>query len=487
MSPALLRWLTSYAPKHGSKRKLQFAKEENGLLFFERAELIEFDNWLKLPWPVPPKASRPNIPSKIREEVTIEAGGACAICHGHPDSCEAAHLDPVHKSKNNHPENLLWLCANHHTVYDKGLYGPLDEDKEFVVSFKIALALHKKQIWRMQGDVSGALYSLLTQCTALEEQLKGATKVEQVQAVSQLANNTVKLIPQLGPVSTKDPNYNAFISIKPQLAKLAEKAMSEANVAATLQLAREVRTEFAAAAGYVPCPLCEGRGYHHGNDCPVCDGDREVTRDYAERVDLGQYESVKCPLCQGKKHFNGEDCPVCDGEGNLERRFAEAVNVRDYSEVECPLCEGTRYFEGKDCLGCGSEGRMLRHQAEALDLRQFDRVPCPLCKGKKRYNGEDCPVCDGEGQMLRRDAERVDLGEYDIVACPLCKGSRRHEGNDCPECEAEGKLTRYQAERVDLWKYKHVSCPTCLGDKRHDCDSCGGKGTVPRWLAEQLE
>jgi len=44
----------------------------------------------------------------------------------------------VHKSKNNHPENLLWLCSNHHTAYDDGLFGPDEESAECVVSFNSA-------------------------------------------------------------------------------------------------------------------------------------------------------------------------------------------------------------------------------------------------------------------------------------------------------------------------------------------------------------
>jgi HNH endonuclease len=63
------------------------------------------------------------------------------MCHKHKDTCEAAHLDPVAKSFNNHPENLLWLCSNQHTAYDKGLYGPRQEDADFVLGFKISLLL----------------------------------------------------------------------------------------------------------------------------------------------------------------------------------------------------------------------------------------------------------------------------------------------------------------------------------------------------------
>ncbi len=124
LSPSLLRWLTKHAPKHGDTRKLKVSKIEHDVYFFDEQELLSFDAWLKLPWPKSEKAKRPGIPDGIRDEIRIEANGACAICHGHKDTCQAAHVDPVARSKNNHPENLIHLCSNDHIAYDDGLFGP---------------------------------------------------------------------------------------------------------------------------------------------------------------------------------------------------------------------------------------------------------------------------------------------------------------------------------------------------------------------------
>lgn len=117
---------------------------------------------------------RPRIPSGIYNEIKIEANGECAICNSNRDTCEAAHLEPVSKSKNNHPENLLWLCSNHHTVYDHGLFGPDPENEEFVVSFKRVLYRHKKMLWAMQHEVSRKLFLYLYYCDQLAEQRKVA-------------------------------------------------------------------------------------------------------------------------------------------------------------------------------------------------------------------------------------------------------------------------------------------------------------------------
>jgi len=79
MSPDLLRWFTSYAPKQGIDRKLSIAQTKEDLIFFDEEELRSFDDWLRLPWPHV-GGQRPQIPSGIRREIKMEANGACAIC-----------------------------------------------------------------------------------------------------------------------------------------------------------------------------------------------------------------------------------------------------------------------------------------------------------------------------------------------------------------------------------------------------------------------
>lgn len=71
----------------------------------------------------------------------------------------------VHKSKNNHPENLLWLCSNHHTAYDDGLFGPDEESAECVVSFKKVLHRCKLLLWRTQNKISSKRLTVLRTAT----------------------------------------------------------------------------------------------------------------------------------------------------------------------------------------------------------------------------------------------------------------------------------------------------------------------------------
>jgi hypothetical protein len=172
LSPTLLLWLTSYAPKAGDPRKLTIAKKEGNTIHFRKSELLDFDAWLRKPWPAKTGA-RPNLPAGIKTEIKAEANAQCAMCHGHADSCEAAHVDPVAQSKNNHPHNLIWLCANHHTKFDNGALGPKKSIRSFIVGLKEALHGYKRMQWKNQDTASRKLFRVLKLCGVLEKKLEG--------------------------------------------------------------------------------------------------------------------------------------------------------------------------------------------------------------------------------------------------------------------------------------------------------------------------
>jgi hypothetical protein len=487
MSPKLLRWLTSNAPKSGISRKLKIAKTDDGTMYFEKEEIVGFDKWLKLPWPVSKSGKRPHVPKGIRTEIIEEANGACAICHGHKDSCEAAHLDPVHKSKNNHPENLLWLCTDHHTAYDNGLFGPDEENAEFVVHFKKALHRYKLLLWRTQYKISSKLLTVLEDCDVLEKQLTAAKTTEQVKAVKKIARSTLAKLPTMAPVSKKDPNYAAIESISTGIASISK---NRGTIAGRLEKARGIRKEYVAAFGFVTCPLCEGSGRHEGSDCPVCGGDREIEEKFADRVDLREYEKVDCPLCEGDGAFRGEPCPACGGEARMDRRYADMVDAGDYGKVECPLCEGSSKHDGEVCPVCGGEGELDRRHADQVDLKEFQSVKCPVCAGHGRREGRDCPACGGSGEVQRRHLDRIDLRDYEKVDCPVCEGEGVRHGSECPTCGGEGRIARGDLEHIDMRGYELVACPICKG-RGHgdggDCRACGGGGEIERRHAEGID
>jgi hypothetical protein len=66
-------------------------------------------------------ASRPALPRPLDRDVKVEAGHRCAIptCRQHP--IEVAHIEPRKPDGSNDVfDNLIALCANCHTRYDKG-------------------------------------------------------------------------------------------------------------------------------------------------------------------------------------------------------------------------------------------------------------------------------------------------------------------------------------------------------------------------------
>lgn len=484
LSPKLLRWLAGHAPKQDTDRKLQ-VRTEGERIFIGQKELLGFNAWLKVAWPSK-GSTRPPVPTGIRREIQDEASGECAICLKNGNSCEAAHIDPVAKSKNNHPENLIWLCANHHTKFDHGGFGPSSEAKDFVTAFKVSLTYYRRSIWQLQAEITGRLFTVLKACDSLNSQLAAAQTPDQVAAVKALAKKALGQVGKMAPTSKLDPDYAAFQAMEHKFKALAKSSVTPKNVGAALKLASSVKAEFATRAGYVACPLCKGKGHYKNEDCPACGGEGELRETEIRLLDLDRYTEVTCPLCEGAGNFRGKDCPPCGGEGELERRYAEQVDPHEWDEVDCSLCNGSGRRNGADCPVCGGEGSLERHQVDQIDLQDYALVDCPLCEGKGKFRGEDCPECNGERRMERRYADQVDVRNYESQECFICDGSGEWHNMTCRACGGEGLLERWQADRIDRSDYKMVTCPKCQRHNRDWCRTCGGEGEIPRWFADQL-
>jgi DnaJ-class molecular chaperone len=481
LSPELLVWLTKYSPKYGLPDKLKYNKKQENIYFFERQEVLSFNDWLKKPWPKPENASRPAIPTAILREIQNEANLACAMCHGYHGTCEAAHIDPVSKSFNNHPDNLIWLCSNHHTAYDKGLYRPREQDREFIVGFKKSLQHFKALMWSTQNKISANLLMVLEDCTKLHEQLKPDSTPEQIQAIEKIAQGTLADLPRLFSALKPDSNHEEYLEIQKEIHEVSND--SQTSITERLEKTKAIKDDYISVYGYVVCPLCDGERRHNGNDCPVCHGEGDLDKRYADNVDLREYSLVTCPLCDGERRHNGNDCPVCHGEGDLDKRYADNVDLREYSLVTCPLCDGERRHNGNDCPVCHGEGNLDKRYADNVDLREYSLVTCPLCDGERRHNGNDCPVCHGEGNLDKRYADNVDLREYDLVTCPLCRGERRYCAEDCPVCHGEGNLDKRYADNVNLDDFRAIDCPYCRGRGQrngNECRNCDGNGKIEK-------
>lgn len=493
MSPQLLKAFTSRSPKKGDERKLPYKKVGTHRTY-SRKELQSFDEYLRKPWPTE-EGKRPHIPTKIQKEVRDESFLQCAVCHSHADTCELAHIEPVASSKCNHPHNLILLCANHHTKFDKqGVLGPREEVRDVVQSFK-NVALHATRVkWASHASSIAECFSIAQLCAHLEKELEAIQEkaaAEQVKFFELLAEQAVSRLRETAYKGKVLSRKQASTGTSEQLWEKLEKSTHEPTPRARLASAAELSLDddLRAAAGFVDCPLCEGAGFHNELVCSVCSGERQVEAKWAERIDLAPYKLVKCPLCKGNGRQDGEDCPVCHGDRKIERRFADQVDVAEFEEVNCPLCEGEGRMDGEDCPECHGNRTLPRHYADRVDVQAYQKVNCPVCEGDGRdVNGDQCRACGGEGEMTRGQRDQTDLSDYKSIECQLCEGSGRLREGDCPPCNGEGALPRYAADHTDWSRWDLVKCPMCRGRRTadgDDCPTCAGEGKVFRMYADE--
>jgi hypothetical protein len=78
---------------------------------------------------------RPSIPKKLKLKVLEEAGYRCAVPTCRQTTMEIAHIIPWAESREHKFENLIVLCPNCHTRFDKG-----EIHRESIIAYKRALS-----------------------------------------------------------------------------------------------------------------------------------------------------------------------------------------------------------------------------------------------------------------------------------------------------------------------------------------------------------
>lgn len=81
-------------------------------------------------------ARKPDIPRKLKREILIEAGHRCAIPTCHCQTTEIAHIVPFAEVKKHESDNLIALCPNCHTRYDRG-----EIDRQSMLQYKANLSI----------------------------------------------------------------------------------------------------------------------------------------------------------------------------------------------------------------------------------------------------------------------------------------------------------------------------------------------------------
>lgn len=455
MTPELLRFFTRRAVKSGEGRKLAFV-ERDGLRWYDRSELDSFNSYLHAPWPKKPGAQRPHLPSKIKEEIMLEAAAACPVC-GHEASGEAAHIEPVAKTMSHHPCGLIWLCPNHHTVVDKVAVAH-NVKMPTVRVLKEVLVDRRLRVLNLEHAASSGFLQLIRQFEHLSAMIDNAALSEAKQGLEAMASIDFKALGESAEklvaaerITTKGKKPAPLQVLASSVSKSAKKinrAMpgALAEFAATTATAR---TRYLEETGQVDCRVCSGKGTRKGRDCPACGGEGAIDEDQARYIDLADYEDVDCPLCDATGRRNGDDCPECGGEGKFERRYLKAVDLNLYDVVKCPVCKGKGIRGGERCAACDGELEMERRYADQIDLRDYNNVDCRLCKGSGQVDHENCPACGGEGEMERRHYDNVDWREWDEVDCPKCKGKGNIRHDECRSCGGVGTMYRRHTWYLD--------------------------------------
>lgn len=311
MSPTLLNWFTSYAPKFGDKIKLKYFSEENGIRYFEHSELVSFDQYLSLPWPVKEGEKRPNVPSGIEDEIKSECKFRCVVCNH--ASGEVAHIDPVHNSKNNHPHNLIYLCPNCHDLYDN----KKTIKKKQISNIKSHLLLVKISIWKSYTSLFDSVSSLI-KCLEKVKYQEFDNKHLQYNVITELLAEIQKHVIHDLEAPPSDAKVNkskkAYSGYKKNIAKIIniDNEVEEKLIAE--------RNNYFLQSGCLECPLCEGTGIHNNWECPVCRGEGTVDQRDVDEIDLSLFEQEKCPLCEGTGVHEDFECRGCRGIGTVDRR-----------------------------------------------------------------------------------------------------------------------------------------------------------------------
>ncbi|AHF66537.1 hypothetical protein PCH70_13840 [Pseudomonas cichorii JBC1] len=482
ISPELLQYFTRKTVKSNDSRKLNF-KKDGELYKFEEDELKDYDSWLRASWPNSPQSSRPHLPDAIKQEIRLEANLECALCLKSGEAGEAAHIEPVKTGKCNHPHNLIWLCANHHTKFDNGLFGPIGAKNEEVIAIKKGLQYFRRVSWSGQASVLQQIASALSICSDLNRLLDAQNEPSHPQ-LENIAKQVFVIIPELAKRSHVE-------SLKPTLEKLVTEIKRHQCSSTSIDKHKIknialLEDAFLESSDLAHCPLCKIRGVSHSYDCPVCHGDGSIDKNL--EIDVTEFDLVQCKLCKGSGHYHCDYCKACGGEGEMERRFERDFDYSQFDLVDCPLCKGSGRFDGECCRVCDGDRAIMRKYADNIDTSEYDYVDCPLCEGSGRHNGDTCLSCNGERQMLRKYADSVDVSQFSNVKCPACKGKRLLYGDDCIACNGEGYMPAGQADQLDTALYKMVRCPSCKGKsktKHYECRDCNSEGELLKYYVDK--
>lgn len=497
----LLDYFTKKCPKRNETRLLRMMNLD-GQAFFDEAELLSYQNWLTEPWPYA-KGQRPSIPDAVKEDIKAESHYGCAIC-GYSDNGEVAHIEAVAATLNNNPDNLIFLCPNHHTKYDLGYKPSSNITLEVVRAAKLVKRATRQRVMRHEANATKLLVAVTSLLKGLEQKLKNQdASVDLVQVYITETKSLIERLPDLaanaGEAAKADKDLGdvgaAIAKVAPRLLKATSVSVkSKGDSAVRTVLSTVVRTVDEEFLDFdeVECPHCHGAGMTGlvGDLCVYCKGACFASSDEADAYDREDIDQIECPRCAGRGMIGlaGALCTFCKGSCVVTRARAEEFNEEDLPEEECPHCNGTgtRGLVSDLCLFCKGDTFVSPEKFAAYDPATLDEVECPHCNGAGTTGlvSDLCRYCGGAQFVTRDKKKKYKREEIQEVECPHCNGrGLRGAGEFCAFCRGSQMISSTKAEEYNPDDFDEESCPRCNGCGQtglvgDQCRLCRGNGFV---------
>lgn len=88
------------------------------------------------------------------------------------DGGEVAHIEAVSDSYNNSPDNLIYLCPNHHTKYDLGYRPSKNVTPEMVRAAKLLKRKSRQRMMAYEANAVKGLHGLIQLIKSIGTKLK---------------------------------------------------------------------------------------------------------------------------------------------------------------------------------------------------------------------------------------------------------------------------------------------------------------------------
>ncbi|HEX4334527.1 MAG TPA: HNH endonuclease [Polyangiaceae bacterium] len=507
VSMELLDWFVLHPAKPKESRQLRSSKVE-GVEMFDEAELHGFRIYLHSPWPKP-KKGRPHLPAPIKDDIKVESHLSCAVC-GLMNRNEVAHIVAVADSLNNGPDNLIFLCPNHHEQFDYGYKPKNSVSVEAIKAAKTIKRCARARVLRIEANATKAVLALIRTIGEFETKLKTLDPKSDVASVYLTeARELMALVPEYSAraqeVGRDDQSFEDDVAKTvaqraPELSKLAvPKTAKEPAARAAMQQLREAVADMLPEFDDIDCPHCGGSGTRGlcGDFCSYCRGSQQVSREKADSYDEADFDEGECPRCggSGTVGLRGDFCPYCRGAQLITKTRAESFDEAALDEVDCPHCEGagTHGLQSDFCRYCGGSQTISRAKAEAYDVDDIDEVDCPHCEGSGTYGlqSEFCRYCRGSQKISGAKADAYEPDDIDEVDCPHCGGTGTIGlmGDFCRYCQGAQRVSSAKAKKYDEAAMDEEECPRCGGGGTTGlagdiCKLCKGQQRVPAAKAD---